>query len=294
MPGMLGPVEPQREWPAVPEKVPPPRLCLGHVGADDELVAGAAVCHRDAEAASGTPSDIAEHRNVAVQQSAEACRSAHRGYRRVQRRGAHQKPSKRFGYFGHDGYQRAASSRACRTGHGFPAFGFRQLARRADDQSTTTRRLSDEIEYSQPVLYKHFSGMDNLAAAVAIDGFGELAEVLSGARRGRRTPNATLKRIAHAYIEFAEKNPALYDAMFTRATTLRFADADTPPELSEAFAELRQAVADIADRQDADTLAEVLWAALHGLVALNRASRLRPGQRSARIELLVDQFTHAP
>ncbi len=170
----------------------------------------------------------------------------------------------------------------------------RQLAEAEGWEAVTTRRLSDEIEYSQPVLYKHFSGMDNLAAAVAIDGFGELAEVLSGARRGRRTPDATLKRIAHAYIEFAEKNPALYDAMFTRATTLRFADADTPPELSNAFAELRQAVADIADRQDADTLAEVLWAALHGLVALNRGGRLRAGQRSARIELLVDQFTHAP
>lgn len=169
----------------------------------------------------------------------------------------------------------------------------RRLAEAEGWEAVTTRRLSDEIEYSQPVLYKHFSGMDNLAAAVAIDGFGELAEVLSGARRGRRTPDATLKRIAHAYIEFAEKNPALYDAMFTRATTLRFADADTPPELSKAFAELRQAVADVADRKDADTLAEVLWAALHGLVALNRGGRLRPGQRSARIELLVDQITHA-
>jgi AcrR family transcriptional regulator len=158
-------------------------------------------------------------------------------------------------------------------------------------EAVTTRRLSDEIEYSQPVLYKHFSGMDNLAAAVALDGFGELAEVLSDARRGRRTPKATLKRIAHAYVGFADKNPALYDAMFTRATTLRFADADTPPELEQAFAELRQAVADIADRQDPDTLTEVLWSALHGLVVLNRAGRLRPGEHSARVELLIDQFT---
>lgn len=167
----------------------------------------------------------------------------------------------------------------------------RQLAEAEGWEAVTTRRLSDEIEYSQPVLYKHFSGMDNLAEAVAIDGFGELAEVLSSARRGRRTPKATLKRIARAYIEFADKNPALYDAMFIRATTLRFAEADTPPELSEAFAQLRQAVAEIADRQDVDTLAEVLWAALHGLVTLNRGGRLRPGQQSVRVELLINQFT---
>ncbi|MFZ0833612.1 MAG: TetR/AcrR family transcriptional regulator [Mycobacterium sp.] len=169
----------------------------------------------------------------------------------------------------------------------------RQLAEAEGWDAVTTRRLSDVIEYSQPVLYKHFSGMDHLAEAVAIDGFGELAEVLAAARRGRRAPKAALRRIANAYMEFADKNPALYDAMFVRATTLRFAEADTPPELSNAFRELRQAVAEIADRQDVDTLAEVLWAALHGLVALNRGGRLRPGQHSARVELLISQFTYA-
>jgi AcrR family transcriptional regulator len=169
----------------------------------------------------------------------------------------------------------------------------RQLAEDEGWEAVTTRRLSGEIEYSQPVLYKHFSGMDDIAAAVAIDGFGELAEVLACARRGRRAPRATLKRIAHAYIEFADKNPTLYDAMFTRATTLRFAHADTPSQLSAAFAELRETVTEIAGHQDADTLAEVLWAALHGLVMLTRGGRLRPGQHSARVELLINQFTHA-
>ncbi|POY00229.1 TetR family transcriptional regulator [Mycobacterium kansasii] len=169
----------------------------------------------------------------------------------------------------------------------------RQLAEAEGWDAVTTRRLSDAIEYSQPVLYKHFSGMDHLAEAVAIDGFGELAEVLSAARRGRRAPKAALKRIANAYIDFADSNPALYDAMFIRATTLRFADADTPPELSNAFRELRQAVAEFADRQDVDNLAEVLWAALHGLVTLNRGGRLRPGHHAARVELLINQFTQS-
>lgn len=170
----------------------------------------------------------------------------------------------------------------------------RGLAEAEGWEAVTTRRLSEEIEYSQPVLYKHFSGMDKVAEAVAIDGFGELAEVLSEARRGRRTAKATLKRVAQAYLDFAANNPALYDAMFTRATTLRFADADTPSELSAGFAELRQAVAQIAGRHDADTLTEVLWAALHGLVTLSRGARLRPGQQAARVELLINQLCDQP
>ena len=42
------------------------------------------------------------------------------------------------------------------------------------------------------------------------------------------TPEEALGRVAHAYSNFATENPALYDAMFTRATRLRFGAEDTP------------------------------------------------------------------
>ncbi|MCG5434299.1 TetR/AcrR family transcriptional regulator [Mycobacterium sp. MYCO198283] len=162
----------------------------------------------------------------------------------------------------------------------------RTLAEAEGWDAVTTRRLSTEIEYSQPVLYKHFAGMDEIAAAIAREGFGELADALRKARiRGE-----ALTETARAYLDFAYDNPALYDAMFTRATTLRFAEGDTPPELAAAFAELRRAVEPVADDRDADALTEVLWAALHGLVSLGRAGRLQPGQQSQRLELLVERF----
>jgi AcrR family transcriptional regulator len=167
----------------------------------------------------------------------------------------------------------------------------RKLAEAEGWDAVTTRRLSTEIEYSQPVLYKHFAGMEQIAEAVAIDGFAELADVCSAATCGAGTASDTLTRVAHAYLDFARDNPAVYDAMFTRATTLRFADQDTPPQLEAAFAGLRQAVGLTADEHDADTLTEVFWAALHGLVTLTRTGRLRPGYDSDRLQLLVDEFT---
>src|ERR1700758_4515598 len=123
----------------------------------------------------------------------------------------------------------------------------RQVAETEGWDAVTTRRLSTEIEYSQPVLYKHFTGMQQIADAIAIDGFGELADVIRAARSGAGTASDALTRIAHAYLDFARDNPAVYDAMFTRATTLRFAAQDTPPQLEAAFAELRQAVGGVAD-----------------------------------------------
>src|ERR1700745_328076 len=102
----------------------------------------------------------------------------------------------------------------------------RQLAETEGWDAVTTRRLSTEIEYSQPVLYKHFSGMDEIAQSVALDGFVELTHKLRDAKSSAESPAHALRRVTRGYIDFAQHNPALYDAMFTHATSLRFAASD--------------------------------------------------------------------
>jgi AcrR family transcriptional regulator len=165
----------------------------------------------------------------------------------------------------------------------------RKLAEQEGWEAVTTRRLSAEIEYSQPVLYKHFAGMEDIVASVAVQGFGELADALSAARRDAADGRDALARVALAFTGFARHNQALFDAMFTRATTLSFAADDTPAELNAAFEELRTAVDLVAGGRDPDTLAEVVWAALHGLITLDRSGRLRPEYHDARIEILVSE-----
>jgi len=165
----------------------------------------------------------------------------------------------------------------------------RRVAEAEGWEAVTTRRLSAEIEYSQPVLYKHFAGLDHIADAIAVEGFAELTEVLRAAQADE--PADVLAGIAHAYLKFARGNPAVYDAMFTRATNLRFASPETPAELATAFAELHRVVVGVAGGRDADLLTEMFWAALHGLVTLGRAGRLRPGHDDGRVRLLVDQFS---
>ena len=166
----------------------------------------------------------------------------------------------------------------------------RRVAEAEGWDAVTTRRLSTEIEYSQPVLYKHFSGMDQVAAAVAIDGFAELARQLGTGRTDAETPGDALTRIARGYLDFARDNPAVYDAMFTGRTTLRFAEPDSPPELVAAFDGLRHAVSLVASEAEADTLTEVFWAALHGLTSLTRGGRLRPDYGRERVDALIARF----
>ena len=169
----------------------------------------------------------------------------------------------------------------------------RTLAEAEGWDAVTTRRLSTEIEYSHRAV-QALHGDGGLAQALAIEGFGELADVLRTARVNAESAEHALTPMARAYLDFARDNPALYDAMFTRTTTLRFASSDTPPPLLAAFAELRDAVSAIAHESDVDTFTEVFWAALHGLTTLARAERLRPGCDSDRVKLLAALFSLAP
>jgi AcrR family transcriptional regulator len=165
-----------------------------------------------------------------------------------------------------------------------------ELAEAEGWDAVTTRRLAEAIEYSQPVLYSHFSGKDAIVRAVAVDGFTQLAATLREARQSARSPRPALLALARAYLGFAHTRPALYEAMFTLAE-LPFAKPDTPAPLHEAFVELRQALVPFAPARDVDTLAEVVWSALHGLATLSRSHRLRPDHADQRLNLLVRTVT---
>jgi AcrR family transcriptional regulator len=170
----------------------------------------------------------------------------------------------------------------------------RQMAEAEGWDAVTTRRLADQIEYSQPVLYSHFPGKRGIIEAVAVEGFTELRLILRDARQAADSPETALRELAGAYVDFAIGHPALYDAMFTLSTELPFGRPEAPPELQAAFAELREAVTPLAGGRDPDTLAEVAWSTLHGVATLTRARRLRPDYHQARLTMLVDQLAGRP
>lgn len=155
--------------------------------------------------------------------------------------------------------------------------------------AVTIRRLAEEIEYSQPVLYSHFENRDAIVAAVAVEGFGELATTLQAAAQPSADRQTAFYNVAAAYLGFTHEHPALYEAMFTLPTSLRFATADTKPELRAAFAALAAVVT--PSGPDHELATETFWAILHGLAALERTGRIRPGARDARLALVVDAFS---
>lgn len=161
----------------------------------------------------------------------------------------------------------------------------RVIAEREGWDAVTIRRLAEEIEYSQPVLYSHFENRDAIVAAVAVEGFQEIAVALREAASGSTGRRNALKNVAMAYLAFALRHPALYEAMFVLPTDLQFAEAGTRPELRAGFEALAAVVMPFC--ANADDVTETFWAALHGLAALERSGRVRPSARGERIALVV-------
>ncbi|MGA5321656.1 TetR/AcrR family transcriptional regulator [Streptomyces seoulensis] len=168
----------------------------------------------------------------------------------------------------------------------------RELAEQQGWDAVTTRRLAERIEYSQPVLYSHFRGKREIIGAVALEGAAELAVALRTATAAAPdAPRPRVTALARAYLDFAERNPAVYDAMFRLDGGLTFAHEDTPEPLKDAFAALLERLAEVAgDGVDPGLFTETFWAALHGLATLTRAGRLPPEDAARRLELLVDRL----
>ncbi|MFG2103609.1 TetR/AcrR family transcriptional regulator [Micromonospora echinaurantiaca] len=168
----------------------------------------------------------------------------------------------------------------------------RELAEAEGWEAVTTRRLAERVEYSQPVLYSHFTGKDDIVRAVAIDGFGELAAQLRRARLAHPEPQQALHAVSRAYLDFATERPALYQAMFVMPTDVKFAHAETPPPLRAAFDEFVNCFR--PDNPRRELFAEVIWSALHGIATLSDSGRIPPDIQEERLDFLITRLADTP
>jgi AcrR family transcriptional regulator len=146
--------------------------------------------------------------------------------------------------------------------------------------AVTMRRLASEVGVTQPVLYSAFAGgRQELIDAVAIAGFGASPTALEAVEA---EPLARLS----AYLEFAQSQPRVYEAMFSMPSGLTFGGGRGPEPLRRAFAAILEAFPG-AD----DTAAEVAWATVHGLATLQVNGRLPHTRDQARLDLAHRMLT---
>lgn len=152
-------------------------------------------------------------------------------------------------------------------------------------EAVSMRQIAKRIEYTPTTIYHHFRDKQALLTELCHDDFRALAGAF--VRIGHiADPLARLQAIGMAYVDFSIAFPSHYRFMFmTRHVHLEDPDEVTwrkNPE-EDAYFFLRQTVEEALYRgqlreelRDADQVAQMVWGAVHGVIALHIAKHDDP------------------
>ncbi len=153
----------------------------------------------------------------------------------------------------------------------------RDIVEREGLRALTARSLATAIGYSPGTLYNLFENLDELALHVNASTLEALyAAVAQDGRSG--DPEADLNRMLARYLEFLERNPALWTAIFEyRRPTAGDLPAWYLAKVQRLMRLVEDALAPLFDSKDVRELREaaaVLWSSLHGICTLALDGRL--------------------
>ena len=140
-------------------------------------------------------------------------------------------------------------------------------------EKVTMRRIADAIEYSPTTIYNHFEDKVALVDALCEEDFSRLLGAMSRAELPE-DPVEAIRQLGVAYARFGRENPNHYRYMFmTPFEQKAGSDHELSPSGEAAFGLLHDAVREAVRTgrfRPVEPLAaaQVLWASLHGAVAL--------------------------
>jgi AcrR family transcriptional regulator len=153
-------------------------------------------------------------------------------------------------------------------------------------RSVTIRKIAERIEYSPPVIYEHFGSKDEILLELMRLGYAEQLEAVEAAGRSARGPEEELLGMVRAWLDFAFRSPDLYQVMYGLGGA-PFSAAETRKEGEKVGDVAGNAIMEVLrknDREinDLDGKVTMIWATMHGLVALTMVGRIPGGQLEAR------------
>lgn len=161
----------------------------------------------------------------------------------------------------------------------------RVLFAREGYEAVSMRRIADAVEYSPAAIYVHFRDKEALLREICAADYEALTAAFRRAA-GVADPLARIRDVGAAYVRFGLRHPNHYRLMFMTPIGEDAAGLPpTPEELArrgdperDGYAFLGAAVSEALDRgllrpelTDAQLVAQVLWAGVHGVVSLQIA-----------------------
>jgi AcrR family transcriptional regulator len=186
-----------------------------------------------------------------------------------------------------------------------------ELARSGGPDAVVLREVTRMVGVVPNAAYRHFADRDALIAAVRDEAVGALArrmaDGMSQVRAGPHTPTGArlrLQAVGKAYLDFARKEPGLFDTAFAAADHPTAGISNEPQPLEYLQAALDDLVqAGVLEPARRPKIEYPTWATVHGLAVLLRGplraltdrdkDRLQ-AQTLAFIGASLSEKTHSP
>jgi AcrR family transcriptional regulator len=148
-------------------------------------------------------------------------------------------------------------------------------------EATTMRAIADRLEYTAPAIYHHFADKEALLRELVTCDLRRLGSVFQ--KVGQiADPIERMKQLGMAYVQFGVEHPQHYRLLFmTPEAKAGGLDEEIHCEMTEtpeqdAYLILHVTVTHAIEAgrlgpeyQDPDQVAQICWAAVHGLVSLH-------------------------
>lgn len=144
-------------------------------------------------------------------------------------------------------------------------------------EAVSLRELAQALGVSTAAPYRHFRDRRALLAAVAAEGFTELAQAYRDTRAQRGPPLDIMRDTARVYLRLAFDRPGLFRLMFAGDILSGEPPRSLTGPAMDAWVEFRATVAaqdPTADDVTVKRRAVTGWSTLHGYVTLAQGGRL--------------------
>lgn len=175
----------------------------------------------------------------------------------------------------------------------------RQLFAVEGYNSTSMRGIAAKVGCSPGILYHYFEDKQSIMAMLVRETFTQMRSRLNAIRLDNSPIQDRMRRGLRGYIEFGLDHPHHYALLFMKPDTWEGNEVIQAAFHEEGHATFscllemtREAIAKGAIRKelnDADEIAQTLWAAIHGLVSVQIGAKGFPFiERSRLVDRLID------
>lgn len=153
----------------------------------------------------------------------------------------------------------------------------REMLRDEGVAGLSLRLVAKAADVSHSAPYHHFPDKSSLLAALAAEGFNELADAIEREQQSRAAQGAwgKLLGVGAGYVDFAIRNPALFQMMFRTEITKPHEDLELQRAQQRAFGALTAAIEELDHARllppgkSKHAAAAFAWSTVHGFATLH-------------------------